>query len=145
MALLSSGVAAEFSKQFEDFFDYFSREILVHKEPIKIINPAPINELYGYNDQSAPENYTYVPVNATFKGRISYNKNQTTDSLADLQFNVTKGIVTIVVKEDAKNYIENGKTLKLEFDGKAFNITTSYAIRKFLNNTYYQYYLEEIK
>lgn len=145
MALISPASADKFSQKFEEFFDYFAREFTVHKEPTKVIAQAPVNELYGYNDQSAPQNYTYIPVNAQFKGRISYNKKQSEDILADLQFSIAKGIVTLVVKENAKNYIENGATLKIEFDGKTFNKTTTPAIRKYLNNTYYQYYLEEIK
>lgn len=145
MALINSGVAAQFSQKFEEFFDYFSREFTVHKEPLKVLVSPATTPLYGYDASSTPNNYTYIPQNQTFQGRISYNKKQNEETISDLQFAVTKGIVTLIVKEQAKNYIENGPTIKIEFDGKTFNKITTPAIRKYLNNTYYQYYLEETK
>lgn len=145
MALISPEAADIFSKKFEEFFDFFSREFTVNKEPLRVLVSPAVAPLYGYEAQSTPENYTYIPVNKKFKGRISYNKKQNEDTLSDLQFNVAKGVVTIVVKEDAKNYIEQGTTLNIEFDGKTFNKISSFAVRKYLNNTYYQYYLEETK
>lgn len=145
MSLISSQTAQAFSEKFEEFFDYFSRDIVVHKEPLKVLVSNPTPPLYGYDSQSIPESYQYIPVNSTFKARISYNKKQNEETLSDLQFSLAKGVVTIVVKEPAKSYIENGTTLKIEFDGKSFNKISAFAVRKYLNNTYYQCYLEETK
>lgn len=145
MSFINPSVADRFSQEFEKFFDYFSREFIVHKEPLKVLVSPAATPLFGYDTTSIPENYTYIPQNQTFKGRISYNKKQNEETISDLQFAVTKGVVTLIVKEDAKNYIENGTTIKIEFDNKTFNKITTPAIRKYLNNTYYQYYLEETK
>lgn len=143
--LIPENIAKEYSEKFDQFFDYFSRDIIIHKEPLKVIVAPNVTPLYGYESQSVPENYQYIPVNATFKARISYNKKQNEETLTDLQFALAKGVVTIIVKEPAKDYIENGSTIKIEFDGKTFNKISSFAIRRYLNNSYYQYYLEETK
>jgi hypothetical protein len=145
MSFINPKVAEKFSAEFDKFFEYFSRDFVVNKQPLRqILSPATA-PLFGYDNQSNPATYTYIPVNATFKGRISYNKKQSEDIITDVRLTIAKGIVTIVVKEPARNYIENGATLNIQFDGKTFNKITSGGVRKYLNNTYYQYYLEETK
>lgn len=145
MSLIDPSVADKFSKEFDKFFDYFSREFVVNKEPIKVLISTATTPIFGYDVQSVPEAYEFIPVQATFKGRISYNKKQSEDLLTDLRINITEGIVTLIVKEEAKNYIDQGKVLNIQFDGKTFNKITTAGIRKYLNNTYYQYYLQETK
>jgi len=146
MSIMNPTIASGIAQEFDQFFDSFSRDIIVHKEPKKILNSVqPTNILYGYDAQGNQPQYTFIPESKIFKARISYNKKQTVESLSELQFSIPQGSVTIVVKEDAKNYIENNKTLKIEFDTKAFKIVTTPAVRKFLTKTYYQYFLEETK
>jgi hypothetical protein len=145
MSFINPKVAEKFSAEFDKFFEYFSRDFVVNKQPLKQISSPATAPLFGYDNQSDPATYTYIPVNATFKGRISYNKKQSEDILTDVRLTIAKGIVTVVVKEPARNYIENGTTLNIQFDGKTFNKITSGGVRKYLNNTYYQYYLEETK
>lgn len=143
MSFIDAKVAAKFSQEFDKFFDYFSRDFTVNKEPLReLVSPATA-PLFGYDNQSNPESYTYIPVSSSFKGRISYNKKQSEDILSDVRLTVARGIVTLVVKENAKNYIDRGATINIQFDGKTFNKVTSAGVRKYLNNTYYQYYLEE--
>jgi len=145
MSFIDPSVADKFSKEFDKFFDYFSREFIVNKEPLKILTTPATTPLFGYDLQSAPESYEYIPVQASFKGRISYNKKQSEDLLSDLRMNITEGIVTLIVKQNAKDYIDSGKTLNVQFDNKTFNKITTAGVRKYLNNTYYQYYLQETK
>lgn len=146
MSFIDPSVAEKFSKEFDKFFDYFSREFTVNKEPLKVLITPATTPLFGYDMQSTPEAYNYIPVQAKFRGRISYNKKQSEELLTDVRVSIAKGIVTLIVKEDAKNYIDNGgATLNIEFDGKTFNKITTAGIRAYLNNTYYQYYLEETK
>jgi hypothetical protein len=145
MSLISPSVAASFSAEFEKFFDYFSRDFVVNKEPLKVLVSPATTPLFGYETQSTPAAYNYIPVQATFKGRISYNKKQSEDIVTEVRVAIARGIVTLIVKEPAKNYIDTGTTLNIEFDGKTFNKITTAGVRKYLNNTYYQYYLEETK
>lgn len=143
MSFIDPSVAAGFSQEFENFFNYFAREFVVNKEPLKVLITPATTPLFGYDTQSTPEAYDYIPVQATFRGRISYNKKQSEDLLTDVRVSIAKGIVTLIVKEDAKNYIDNGTTLNIQFDGKTFNKITTAGVRTYLNNIYYQYYLEE--
>lgn len=146
MSIMNPIVASGIAQEFDQFFDSFSRDIIIHKEPKKILNSVQAtNVLYGYDIQGNQPQYTFIPESKIFKARISYNKKQNIESLSELQFSIPQGSVTIVVKEEAKNYIENNKTLKIEFDEKAFKIVTTPAVRKFLVKTYYQYFLEETK
>jgi hypothetical protein len=146
MSFISSATAASFSKDYDDFFVYFSRPFVVHKEPIKIVDQVQNAPLYGYGQSSDSVNYTYIPVNATFNGRIYYNNSRDVDAVnSDLKLVFARGDVTLKVKQDARDYIANGKTIKLEFDGKTWNVITEDVIKKYLNNTYYVYGLEQTK
>jgi len=147
MSIINPNVASGIAQEFDQFFDSFSRDIIVHKEPKKILSNSiqNVNPIYGYDSQGGQPQYAFIPESKVFKARISYNRKQTVENISEIQFSVPQGTVTIIVKEDAKNYIENNKTLKIEFDNKAFKIVTTPAIRKFLTKTYYQYFLEETK
>jgi len=147
MSFINSNTAAEFSNAYDEFFDYFSRSFVVHKEPIKVIQELENTPLYGYGSSSDSVNYTYLPVTGIFNGRIYYNHSRRDyeDVDTDLKFIFAKGDVTLRVKQDARNFIANGKTIKLEFDGKAWNIITEDIIKKYLNNSYYVYGLEQTK
>jgi hypothetical protein len=147
MSFIDPTIAKDFSKQYDDFFTYFSRPFVVHKEPIKVLQQLQNAPIYGYGSNSDSVNYTYIPVTGTFNGRIYYNHSRKDyeDVDTDLKFIFAKGDVTLRVKQDAKNFIANGKTIKLEFDGKAWNIITEDILKKYLNNTYYLYGLEQTK
>lgn len=147
MSFIDPTIAKDFSKQYDDFFTYFSRPFVVHKEPIKVLQQLQNAPIYGYGSNSDSVNYTYIPVTGTFNGRIYYNHSRRDyeDVDTDLKFIFAKGDVTLRVKEDARNFIANGKTIKLEFDGKTWNVITEDILKKYLNNTYYLYGLEQTK
>ena len=103
MSFISENVAADFSKNYDDFFDYFSRPIY-------------------------------------------YNNAKDADAVnSDLKLIFARGDVTLKVKQTVRDYIANGKTIKVEFDGKTWNIITEDIVKKYLNNTYYVYGLEQTK
>ncbi len=41
MSFINAAAAASFSKDYDDFFVYFSRPFIVHKEPIKVMCLSP--------------------------------------------------------------------------------------------------------
>jgi hypothetical protein len=146
MSFISPTAAASFSKDYDDFFVYFSRPFVVHKEPIKVLESVQSPTMYGYGSSSDSANYSYIPVNATFNGRIYYNNSRDVDAVnSDLKLVFARGDVTLKVKQDARDYISNGRTIKLEFDGKTWNVITEDIIKKYLNNSYYVYGLEQTK
>jgi hypothetical protein len=146
MSFINSTAAAEFSQDYDNFFVYFSRPFIVHKEPIKVLESVQSPTMYGYGSSSDSANYTYIPVNATFNGRIYYNNAKDIDAVnSDLKLVFARGEVTLKVKQDARDYIANGRTIKLEFDGKTWNVITEDTVKKYLNNSYYVYGLEQTK
>jgi hypothetical protein len=146
MSYINSGIAASFSEEYDNFFDYFSRPFVVHKDPIKVINQLGSPTMYGYGSSSDQVNYTYIPVTGVFNGRIYYNNARDTDVVdPDLKLVFARGDVTLKVKQPARDFIANGKTIKLEFDGKTWNIITEDTVKKYLNNSYYVYGLEQTK
>jgi hypothetical protein len=146
MSFINSTTAAEFSRDYDDFFTYFSRPFVVHKDPIRVVEQVQSAPLYGYGQSSDAVNFTYIPVTGTFNGRIYYNNSNDTDVVNnELKLVFVKGDVTLKVKQDARDFIANGRTLKLEFDGKTWNVITEDIVKKYLNNTYYVYGLEQTK
>ena len=87
-----------------------------------------------------------MPVTGIFNGRIIYNNSRDTDAVnSDLKIVFARGDVTLKVKKNARDFIANGKTIKLEFDGKTWNVITEDSIQEYLNNSYYIYGLEQTK
>lgn len=131
--LISDQERAALSSMFNDIFDTFKRDIVVHKEPKKIINQINTSRIFGYGDYNEIVNYTYVPVSATFDAIIKYNEKQTTDFIEEINSTISMGTCSIKVKRDCRDYISNGKTEKIEFDGKVFNVISDDAVKSFLN------------
>ena len=125
-------------------FDTFSREITVHKEPQKKIMSIDAHLLPGYDETSRPTNIEYVPRSKTFNAIIRYDKKQETESEAWAGINIPQGQVGIKVKEEAKNYIENGKTIKVEIDEKGFKLISNSSVKDYFGMKMYVYYVEEV-
>jgi hypothetical protein len=146
MSFIDQTIAIDFAKNYDDFFTYFSRPFVVHKEPIKVVQQIQNAPIYGYGSNSDSVNYTYIPVTGTFNGRIYYNNARDTDAVnSDLKLVFARGDVTLKVKQPARDFIANGKTIKVEFDGKTWNIITEDIVKKYLGNSYYVYGLEQTK
>jgi hypothetical protein len=130
---------------FNDIFDTFKREIVVHKEPKRVVSQVNTASLFGYGDPASSINYTYVPVSGVFDATIRYNLDQDQQRLGDIPQDVEVGEVFIKVKENARNYINKGKTEKITFDNKSFKVTSLDANRSFLNSKFFVYKLESTK
>jgi hypothetical protein len=130
----------------EDLFDTFARDITIHKEPKKIIKNNLNKTLVGYQDGSIQQNIEYIPEKRTFKAKIKYQTEQDLKNLLTLNYDISKGIVKMKVRKDARDYILNGsKTEKIEIDGLFFNLITDESVKKFFNTTYYVFFLERTK
>ena len=55
---------------FNDIFDTFKREIVIHKEPKKVISQVNTASLFGYGDPASSLNYSYEPVSGVFEATI---------------------------------------------------------------------------
>ena len=45
---------------FSDIFDTFKRDIVVHKEPTKVVTDVNINQIFGYGGDSQKSNVSYI-------------------------------------------------------------------------------------
>ena len=144
-SLISDAEKQKLTGIFTDIFDTFKREIVVHKEPRKVISQVNTASLFGYGDPASSVNYTYEPVSGVYSATIRYDMNQETERLADIPQNISMGNVYIKVQENARDYINKGKTEKITFDNKSFKIISEDANRSFLDNKFFIYRLEATK
>jgi hypothetical protein len=47
------------------------------------------------------------------------------------------------VKTETKDYIENGSTEKITFDGKSWNVQYGFVVKRFIDEPYYEYMVKE--
>jgi len=144
-SLISNTEKKNLTGIFTDIFDTFKREIVVHKEPKKVISQVNTSSLFGYGDPASSVNYSYQPVSGVFDATIRYDLNQQTERLGDIPQNVSVGHVYIKVQEETKVYINKGKTEKITFDNKSFKIVSEDANKSFLDSKFYIYRLEATK
>ena len=143
-SLLSSVEISGITGTFEDIFDTFKRNIVIHKEPTKTVTTPASGMLYGYGDDSNQENYSYTPRSGTYEAKISYVERRSDDPyVRELTSRIENDLVRIKVKEIAKNYIADGRTEKITFDNKTFKIAGNEIVKNFLGSEFYIYYLEE--
>tara|TARA_Y100000310_G_scaffold305099_2_gene344908 strand:- start:1112 stop:1558 length:447 start_codon:yes stop_codon:yes gene_type:complete len=146
-SLLTDADKLSFKNSIIDLFDTFSRNVVIHKEPKKVIekiNPtAP--PLPGYGGDSSPENVTYITESQTFKAMVRYSNKQEveTDNFAGTK--IPMGMVAIKVQSDARAYINNGTTEKIVLDGKSFKLASNDAVKDHFGYALYVYIIEEIK
>jgi hypothetical protein len=144
-SLISTGEKAALSGVFDDVFDTFSRNIVVYKEPVKTISSINESNIFGYGDSSNQVNYSYTAQSGTYLATIQYSDQQDQKYSSDAGGAIPKGGVRIKVKSDCKNYIENGRTERIELDSKSWDVTSDSTVKRFLDSEYYVYHLERRK
>mgnify|MGYP003148513695 CR=1 FL=1 len=127
---------------FNDIFDTFKREIVIHKEPKRVVSQVNTASLFGYGDPAESINYTYVPQSGIYCATVRYNLDQQVERLGDIPQNIAVGGVYIKVQEEAKDFISKGKTEKITFDSKSFKLASEDANKSFLNSKFFVYRLE---
>lgn len=121
-SLLSDLERAFFSNVMDDVFDTFARTIIVYKEPTKVQQSINTNNfVYGFGDEQAQEAYTYIDNTGVFPAKIAYSNRIENDKLRNFDtIKIPEGCVSIAVKTDGKDFINNGKTDKIVVDGNTF-------------------------
>ena len=99
----------------------------------------------GYGEGSVPENVELVPVSSSFSAMINYGDKQSTKTEGVAGVTVPKGQVSIKVKKDARDYIMNGRTERIEFDNKSFNLISRDSVKYHFGLSLYVFYLEEVQ
>ena len=147
--LISENQKQQFTGAYGSHFSTFSygktRLITVTKEPIKTVVSVSntISPAYGYDDASQETNFTYTVQSGIYPSVIAYNNDQKTNELEEAKNQVGQGRVRLKLEQDARDFIEDGrKTLRIEFDGKAYNTITFDAVHSFLGLKYFIYFVE---
>ena len=143
-SLISDAEKANLESVFQDIFDTFKRSITVHKEPQKVVSDVNISHIFGYGNQSQSSNVSYIPESESFYATIAYNVSWTEagDYISDVGSYQHGNIVRIKVEESGRDYIMSGKTEKIEFDNRYFNVVSRDIVNMFLGVKYYIFYLK---
>ena len=141
--LLSSSEISNITGAFGDVIDTFKVKMVIFKEPKKVVSDVNTSFLFGYAEESKETNYSYSAVSGIYSG-IVMRRPQVSDAVieeANIDFPHNK--VLIKVEEDARNYINRGKTEKILIDDKNFNVVSSDKLVRFLTKKYYIFELED--
>jgi hypothetical protein len=143
-SLISSEEKANLENVFEDIFDTFKRSITVHKHPQKVVSDVNVSYIFGYGSESQKSNVSYISESKTFFATIAYNITPTEagDYINNIESYVHGNIVRIKVEESTRDYIMSGKTEKIEFDNRYFNVISRDIVSSFLDVKYYIFYLK---
>ncbi|MBC8411103.1 MAG: hypothetical protein H8E12_20660 [Rhodobacteraceae bacterium] len=144
-SLISSGEKAELTGVFGDVFDTFSRNIIVYKEPIKTVSSINEANIFGYGDTSNQVNYSYTAQSGTYPATVQYADHQQQKYSSDVGGAIPQGQVRIKVRPDCRDFIKNGRTERIEFDDKSWDLVSDDTAKKFLDSEYYVYHLERRK
>lgn len=142
-SLLTASEKTKFKSALNDLFDTFKQDIIVYKEAqIQIVD---INQprMYGYNERVDVSNINYVPVTGVFSALVNFNINQNQQTVEDLGNFTPEGQVTIKIKQDAYDFINNnGATINIAIGDKMFKVVSSVSDRRFITSDYFIYILE---
>ena len=146
-SLVSASERAELQTIFEDIFDTFKREIVIHKEPKKVLASIDVNHIFGYGEPSQEQNITYIPRSATFDATISYKMSPSdTAYVQDINSFIPGDLVKIKVEAATKDYImTGGNTEYIEFDNKKFNLASEDIESNFLGVCFHMFFLRVAK
>ncbi|MEK6879003.1 MAG: hypothetical protein AABY22_05315 [Nanoarchaeota archaeon] len=135
-----------FSGHFETFSTGRNCYITVIKEPIQQINDSSSTNYYGYGpDSSSNTEITYIPVSGVFPCIPVYSKSMNSKEFTETKFFLDTNKNYAKVKEDCRDFINDGKTERVIIDGKSFNLDGDEAIQNFWGIRYYYFGLTPIK
>ena len=144
--LVSSTDRTALKATLSDHFDTFKREIVVFKEPIRVVKNVVSNNSYaGYGENCNQVEFDYVAVSGVYSGIVNYYGNQESelgDELGNIM--IGKGSVKIKIEQDARDFMLNGATTQaIHIDGNTFNKISDEKIQDYLGLKYYIFYLEK--
>lgn len=122
---------------FGDIFDTFKRDIVIYKEPKKIIEEINLDGVFGYGEYSQAANYTYIPVTGVYPAVIRYANDAEYKEVDEVTSSIPFGHATIKVEANARGFIKKDKTEKITFDNKTFELVSSDKVQRFLDSEYY--------
>lgn len=146
--LLSPAERLEFTQAFSGVFDTLTvgRFVTVVKQPLETpVNPAPDQNLFGQGPDQGQSFYDYTPVTGVFPCYVRYNSYQDADLPPEIMARIYSGPVTIKVRKDARDFINNGPNEKFLLDGRTFLANSEEERQVFLDAEYYHFTLRSTK
>lgn len=144
-SLLTSDEIVSFTGALMDHFDTFYRNIVVFKSPQKVIAANPGNTYPGYENTSTESDVQYVPVSGIYPAlKVSISKMDKDETFESVPIGIANGEDYIKVKEDAKDFIENGKTENILIDGQYYNVIGTPKVKNYLGLVFYWFPIAKI-
>ncbi len=147
MSLLNDSEKQQIRTSYEEFFDTFRQVITVHKVSEVIVSDINVTQLFGYEEDANDENYTYEHQSENFYALIVFPSrgDQTLGVMTEMAAHIPEGEIRVKVREDCKNYIQAGKTEKIEVKGKNYTLVSTEAEVNNILTGYFIFKLKEIK
>ncbi len=144
-SLISNSEKSVLTGIFDSIFDTFSRTIVVYKESTKIpIQVNPSNFLYGFGENQGEDSFSFVEVTGVYPAVIRY-KHQNVELGREINVYIPIGEVSIKVRKDCRDFINNGKTDKIVFDDKTYILDSEEKKQNFLDSNFWVFNLKTIK
>jgi hypothetical protein len=143
-SLLSDTQKAALVAVAERHMPTFQTIITIHKEPTQTVTSNATNIFPGYKSTSTETNISYTPVSQSFSGLITKMSNKDPHELYEINKRIWKGDARIKVQQDARDYILNGKTIKVVADNKNWDVISGPSTQTFFTLEYFYFDLKEI-
>lgn len=148
MPIISSTERGQLENAIQDHFEAFSEfhNIVVVKEPIKQIVSMATNIYAGYDNNSNLDNIIYVPVSGVFPCvPYSPSKDISNTLVSYLPMRFQNADKIIKVKEDAKNYIEQGGQVEriILDNNEVFSLQSKGFEKKYNSISYYYFAIQK--
>jgi hypothetical protein len=132
---------------FNDIFDTFQRSIVVYKEPIKTqVSVQPANLVYGFGESQTEDAFTYTEVTGVFPAVVRYgNQPQDVTQNSEINVMISNGEVSIKVRKNCRDFINNGKTEKFLIDDRTFFLDSEERKQTFIDSEFFIFKLKATK
>jgi hypothetical protein len=147
MSLISDEEKLQIQASYGEFFETFRKEITIHKVSEIVVSDINIDQIFGYEEDANAENYSYKHESKAFFALVVFPSrgDQTLNVMTEMATQIPDGEIRIKVQTDCKNYIQNGKTEKIEVKGKNYTLISTEAEVNNILTGYYIFKLKEIK
>ena len=143
-SLLTQTDIDSFTGDFKNLFDTFKRQLVIHREPQKIVSQVNTTLYAGYKPQNQITT-SFIPISGIFDGMIRYDDEMDGQNLEQLKANYYDGNVRIKVERPEHDYLKQGKVEKVTIDDNTFRVKSGPAVKYFFGFRLYVYHLEETR
>ena len=148
-SLISDTEKANLTGIFDDIFDTFKRDIVIHKKPQKVIPSGAVIDtafIFGYEANTWSEEYQYTYESGHFTAVIKYDTSLDNLDYGDIGVDQPVLAGSIKVRGDAQQYVEEGRPVeRVTVDGKDFKVLGQARLQAFLGSSFYIFRIQALK